>query len=333
MHSDSKHSFTVGNVAINGRVCLSPMAGISDSPYRRITREMGAAWSFNEFVSAEQILIGNPKTFRMFHYNVEEKPIWFQIFGNAVEPVVEAAKRIEILQPNVIDLNMGCSVQKVSQRGSGAGLLRNLPLAGKMIEGLCKNLSVPVTAKIRIGWQNDSLNYLETIKVLQNSGVAAISVHGRTKEMGYTGRANWDAIEEIKSIAEVPIFGNGDIADIDTVQMRLVTSKVDAVLVGRGAIGNPWIFSGIDKAKLTFGSVFDVAYRHYIYMKEFYGSDNAVRLFRKHFTKYFQDFKEFSLNRQELLRMDDPYQFEEEWLRRSECIMEIKSSFGDSVLA
>jgi nifR3 family TIM-barrel protein len=310
--------FWIGNVPIYGRMALSPMAGISDSPYRDLCRRMGSAWSFTEFVSAEQILIGNPKTFRTFQFEKEERPVWFQIFGNSVSTVTEACKRILALEPDIIDLNMGCSVQKVSQKGSGAGLLRNLNLAGRIIEDLCKVSPVPITAKIRIGWTNDCLNYKETVKVLQESGVSGISVHGRTKEMAYTGRANWDVIAEIKSLAKVPIIGNGDIQSHAEAKERLRTSRVDAVLIGRGAIGNPWIFSGATKENLEFSEVYRVAREHYLAMIPFYGPDSTFTLFKKYFTKYFGHFSEYDSCRQTLLRIEKAADWFSVWEKSAE---------------
>ncbi len=305
--------FFINKIPIYSRVTLSPMATISDSPYRFITRAMGSAWSFSEFVAAEQINLGNPKSLRMFDYHESERPVIFQIFGNSVESLSTAAQRILPLEPDIIDLNMGCSVQKVSQNGSGAGLLKNLSLVGKIIESLIKVTSKPITAKIRLGWNNESLNYKETIKVLQESGISAISVHGRTKEMGYKGTANWDAITEIKSIAKVPIFGNGDISTIQSIFNRLKESKVDAVLIGRGAIGNPWIFSGIDKGSLSISEVHKVAFNHYLSMKEFYGLESYT-LFKKFFTKYFEGFPSFINSKNEILRIKDHFEFEDKWL-------------------
>jgi len=278
----------VGNVKIEGNIALSPMAGISDSPYRRITRRFGSAFSFTEFVSTDQIVLGNQKSIDMFRFQNEERPIFFQIFGSDLNRVIEAAKRIEVLKPDVIDLNMGCSVAKVSHHGSGAGLLRNLKLASQMIEGIRKFVSVPVTAKIRLGWDENSLNYKETVQSLQDSGVAAISVHGRTKSMGYSGSADWNAIAEIKSFANVPIFGNGDVSSYDDAVDKIKKTNVDLVLVGRKAIGNPWLFSKKNKQQVSFTEIRKVMIEHLLSMHDFYPSTDeyALILFRKHFVRY-----------------------------------------------
>ncbi|TGN10981.1 tRNA dihydrouridine synthase [Leptospira ilyithenensis] len=278
----------VGNVEIKGDVALSPMAGISDSPYRRITRRYGSAFSYTEFVSTEQILLGNRKSIDMFRFQEMERPISFQIFGSDLNTVVEAAKRIAPLKPDIIDLNMGCSVAKVSHHGSGAGLLRNLPLAGQMIEGIRKSVSVPVTAKIRLGWDEKNLNYKESVHILQESGVSAISVHGRTKSMAYTGKADWNSIGDIKSFAKVPIFGNGDVASFEEAKDKIKKYEVDLVLIGRKAIGNPWIFSERDKSSASFAEIKKVVIEHLLAMLDFYPNtdDYGLILFRKHFAKY-----------------------------------------------
>ncbi|GBF51328.1 tRNA-dihydrouridine synthase [Leptospira ryugenii] len=278
----------IGNVCIYGNVALSPMAGISDSPYRQITRKLGSAFSYSEFVSTEQIVQGNQRSIDMFRFKEMERPIFFQIFGSEADTVIEAAKIIETLQPDVIDLNMGCSVSKVAHHGSGAGLLKNLKVASHMIEGMRKSLSVPVTAKIRIGWDENNLNYKETVHVLQESGVQAISVHGRTKAMAYTGRANWDVIGEIKSLAKVPIFGNGDVSTYQEALSLQDRYKVDLVLIGRKAIGNPWVFHNFSKSNQDRREIFRTMKEHLESMLDFYRSEDeyALILFRKHFVKY-----------------------------------------------
>ncbi len=276
----------IDNIEILGKISLSPMAGISDSPYRRLCRKMGAAFSFTEFVSCDEISHFSKKALKLLEFKPEERPIWFQIFGNHKETIVKAAKLIQELEPDVIDLNMGCSTSKVSQRGSGAGLLKKPLYVGQIIEEMVKSLHVPVTAKIRIGWDENSLNYREIVHILQESGISMISVHGRTKSMGYSGKANWDIITEIKSFAKVPIWGNGDIQTYTEAIHRLETSKVDGVLIGRAAIGNPWIFSGIEKNKLSYSQIREVIFWHLGYMLEFYGEEHGIILFRKHLSKY-----------------------------------------------
>lgn len=302
---------TIGNVTIKGDVVLSPMAGISDSPYRQITRRFGSAFAYTEFVSTEQLLLGNTKSLDMFRYLEIERPIFFQIFGSDLETVVKASEIAASKKPDVIDLNMGCSVAKVSHHGSGAGLLRNVRLAGGMIEGIRKKTGLPVTAKIRLGWDSNSLNYLETVKVLEGSGVSAISVHGRTKAMAYTGFADWNAIGEIKSKANVPIFGNGDVTSFTEALEKKKKYGVDLVLIGRKAIGNPWIFSDTPKETRTWLEIKTVILEHLDLMLNFYPSedDYALILFRKHFIRYIENIGFPDENKRELLQFTNVNQF------------------------
>ncbi len=293
--------FNIGNIQVAGDVILSPMAGFSDSPYRRLTREFGSAFSFTEFVSADMISHYSKKSIDLFRFHPSERPIWFQIFGNSKHTLSEAVKIITDLEPDVIDLNMGCSTCKVSNRGSGAGLLKNLKYAGEIIEEMRRSTHLPVTAKIRIGWDHDSLNYKETVHILQESGIQMISVHGRTKSMGYSGKADWNIIAEVKSIAKVPILGNGDITDSVTAQEKIKFSNVDGVLIGRGALGNPWIFSGIRKTDLKFQEVRDVMKKHLHLMLDFYGENQGLVLFRKHTSKYLAEYSDISEQKKKLL--------------------------------
>jgi nifR3 family TIM-barrel protein len=299
----------IGNLEIKQNIILSPMAGVSDSPYRQICREMGSGFAYTEFVSTDGISHHSKKSIDLFRFQEMERPIFFQIFGNKVEVITEACRIIEDLGPDVIDLNMGCSVAKVAHKGSGAGLLRNPPYVGKIIESMTKAVKVPITAKIRIGWDHQSLNYKEIVHVLQESGVQAISVHGRTKSMAYSGRADWSIISEIKSFAKVPILGNGDIQDYSEAQKRIKESKVDGVLIGRAAIGNPWIFSNIDKAKLSYPEIRSMIFRHLHLMTDFYGEHFGLVLFRKHVSKYLKNFHGVSDLRHKLVTTESLVEF------------------------
>lgn len=280
----------IRNVRVDSPVILSPMAGFSDSPYRLLTRQMGSGISFTEFVSANDILKKPERVKIHFQFESKERPICFQIFGNHHEIILEAAKRIcGKWHPDLLDVNMGCSTAKVTYKGSGAGLLKKPAYAGKIIEILRKNIQIPITAKIRLGWDEDSLNYLEVTRILEESGVEAISVHGRTKMMGYQGRANWQAIAEIKELRKIPIFGNGDIESYQHAIDMLKKYKVDAVLIGRHAIGNPWIFSGQKKQELAIKELKDFIRKHLDLMIQFYGSRGLI-LFRKHLVKYLKHY-------------------------------------------
>jgi nifR3 family TIM-barrel protein len=194
----------VRDVPIYGDLILSPMAGFSDLPYRMITRDFGSSMGYTEFVSVDGLLHGNEKTIRMLDYHPSEYPITFQVFGSSEDIIVEACKRIEQMGPTIIDLNMGCSVAKVSGRGAGAGLLCDPPKIGRIFARLTKALSVPVTGKIRLGWDQQSLNYATVAKTLEDNGASLIAVHGRTKAQAYNGVADWSAIAEVKQAVKIP---------------------------------------------------------------------------------------------------------------------------------
>ncbi|MDL5246129.1 tRNA dihydrouridine synthase DusB [Leptospira weilii] len=301
----------IGDVTIPGRISLSPMAGISDSPTRRICRKFGAAFSYTEFVNTDELVHRAPKAFKMFRFHPEERPIAFQIFGNRLEIIAEAAEIIQELKPDIIDLNMGCSTRKVSLRGAGAGLLRKPALAGKIIEAIKKRVNVPVTAKIRIGWDSESRNYLEVSKILEESGVSALTVHGRTKEMAYTGLADWDAIGEVKARRKIPVFGNGDIKSYEEANSRMRKYNLDGVLIGRNAIGNPWIFSKIKKEELYWSEILEVILEHVRWMIQDFGEEFGLVLFRKHLVKYLNGLEFDPLWKTRLLEIREFNPFEE----------------------
>ncbi|EMY77509.1 TIM-barrel protein, nifR3 family [Leptospira weilii serovar Ranarum str. ICFT] len=301
----------IGNVTIPGRISLSPMAGISDSPTRRICRKFGAAFSYTEFVNTDELVHRAPKALKMFRFHPEERPITFQIFGNRLEIIAEAAEIIQELKPDIIDLNMGCSTRKVSLRGAGAGLLRRPALAGKIIEAIKKRVKVPVTAKIRIGWDSTTHNYLEVSKILEESGVDALTVHGRTKEMAYTGLADWDVIGEVKTNRNIPIFGNGDIKSFQEATSKIDKYALDGVLIGRNAIGNPWIFSEVKKEELSWNDISDVILQHVRWMVENFGEELGLVLFRKHLVKYLNGLEFDPIWKTELLEIKEWNRFED----------------------
>ena len=280
----------VRNIPVYNDVILAPMAGFSDMPFRSICRELGSAMSYTEFVATEALIRDNPKSLHMLRYDPLERPVSFQIFGNNPDVILEAAKRIEHLEPDIIDINMGCSVKKVSRRGAGAGLLREPSKIGHIFNALSKSLSVPITGKIRLGWDDDSLNYLEVLKAMEENGAQLIAVHGRTKIQGYKGSANWDAIAEIKAHAKIPVIGNGDVRCVSDIECMKKQTGCDAVMIARAAIGNPWIFSRKDVHEVIFAEKIAMVRRHFAASIDFYGQKFGLILFRKHAAKYISGF-------------------------------------------
>ena len=301
--------FMVKDVPVYGDLILSPMAGFSDLPYRIIARDFGSAMSYTEFVSVDGLLHGNEKTKQMLTFSPNEYPITFQVFGSDINKIVEVCKQIEQWGPTIIDLNMGCSVNKVAGRGAGAALLKEPDKVGKIFSRLSRELSIPVTGKIRLGWDYHSLNYLTIAKVLEESGASLIAVHGRTKSQAYTGNANWDAIAEIKQAVNIPVIGNGDVKCVNDIDRLKKHTGCDAVMIGRAAIGNPWIFLRKDRHEVTFTDKAALIRRHLALMLDYYGRDFGLILFRKHVVKYITEIRGASTLRVRLITCTEADEF------------------------
>lgn len=300
------------------KLVLSPMAGYSDSPYRKLCREMGSAISISEFVSTEHLFRSHPRAIKLFRYEEAERPVVFQVFGNDPEIIVRGVSRVLHLNPDGIDVNMGCSVKNVSGRGSGAGLLRCPDKSRTIIRRLVAETGLPISAKIRLGWDHDSLNYMEFSEMLESEGVWTIAVHGRTRQMAYTGLADWDRIGEIARARKIPIFGNGDVKTPAQAYERINTYGLAGVYIGRAAIGNPWIFAGIDKADLSYTERLPVMLRHLDDMAKFYGDALAAVLMRKHLTQYTRDLPIYSFLKPEMYRKTSAAELKDFLLRAAE---------------
>ena len=215
-----------------------------------------------------------------------ERPVTFQILGNDEDKITEACRRIEQLGPDIIDVNMGCSVSDIAGKGAGAGLLKDPSKIGRIFNKLTSVLRVPVTGKIRLGWDHKSHKYLEVAKILEDNGASLIAVHGRTRSQFFYGKADWDAIAEIKQSLKIPVIGNGDVkctADIERIKRH---TGCDGVMIGRGAIGHPWIFQNKDRNQVPPDEKVQLIRRHLSLMQAYYGEEIGVVLFRKHATKY-----------------------------------------------
>ncbi|OQX85739.1 tRNA dihydrouridine synthase DusB [candidate division KSB1 bacterium 4484_87] len=236
----------LGKVRIKGKVVLAPLAGVTDSSFRWICRQLGAAAVFTEMISADGLVRDSQKTREYMAFREAERPIGFQLFGSDPEVMARAAKIAGEMQPDFIDLNFGCPVKKVVKRGAGAALLNDVKLAGKIASAVVKVSPVPVTAKIRKGWNKESENALEVARKLEQAGVAAITVHGRTQSEMFRGAADWEIIAEIKREISIPVIGNGDVRSAEEAKKMLDKTGCDLVMIGRGAMGNPWIFQQVN---------------------------------------------------------------------------------------
>ena len=237
----------IGNVKISNQVVLAPMAGICNSAYRQICKDMGCGLIYAEMVSDKAITYNNQKTIDMLYMTEKERPISQQIFGSDKESFVEAAKYIEKeMKPDIIDINMGCPVPKVAVRAqAGSALLKDPDKIFDIVSSVVSAVNVPVTVKIRSGWDSNHINAVEVAKVIEKAGASAICVHPRTRSQGYSGKADWNIIKEVKENVSIPVIGNGDIKSPEDAKMMLEETKCDAVMIGRGVLGNPWLIKNI----------------------------------------------------------------------------------------
>ena len=239
--------FKIGNVKIDNNVCLAPMAGVCNSAFRRIVKEMGCGLIYAEMVSDKAICYDNEKTMDMLYMTEEERPIAQQIFGSDKESFVKAAKIIEeTMHPDIIDINMGCPVPKVAVRSqAGSALLKNPKKIYEIVKAVKEAVSVPVTVKIRSGWDKENINAVEVAKICEKAGASAIAVHPRTRSQGYQGLADWSIIKQVKQNVNIPVIGNGDIKTVDDAIKMIKETNCDAIMIGRGVLGNPYLIKQI----------------------------------------------------------------------------------------
>jgi nifR3 family TIM-barrel protein len=302
-------NFWVGDIPIWGNAILSPMDGFSDQPFRSLARHLGSAMSYTEFVNAIDVVNGDPRLEKRLQFSDDERPLTFQIFDDDPDRLLEAALILREHDPDIIDVNMGCAAKTVSGRGAGAGLLRKPEKIATIFRMLSDALDIPVTGKIRLGWDDDSLNYLEVAHIIEDNGGQMLAVHGRTKKQAYRGEANWQAIAEIKQALSIPVIGNGDVRKVgDIARMQEVTG-CDAVMIARAAIGNPWIFAGKDREAVSETEIRSTMLAHLDDMLSFYGQELGLVLFRKHSARYISPYRLGKAQRELLLTSQHPNDF------------------------
>lgn len=284
----------IGNVTLPNNLILAPMAGVTDLPFRLLCKEQGAGLLCMEMVSAKAILYKNRNTEELLTIDPRETPVSLQLFGSDPEIISEMAKQIEERPFDMLDINMGCPVPKVVNNGDGSALMKNPVLAGKIIEKTARAIKKPVTVKIRKGFDDAHINAVEMAHIAQESGAAAIAVHGRTREQFYSGKADWDIIRQVKEAVSIPVIGNGDIRTAEDVIAMERQTGCDGFMIARGAEGNPWIFkqilhyfeTGEALAKPSFAEVTEMLLRHAKMQMEFKGEYTGIREIRKHAAWY-----------------------------------------------
>lgn len=278
----------IGNVEIKNNVFLAPMAGITDLAYRLICKEFGAGLVYTEMISAKGIYYNDEKTKLLTQIDEKERPVAIQIFGSDADIMADVAKRMSE-KADIIDINMGCPAPKVVKNDDGSKLMLNPALIDEITYKVVKSSTVPVTVKIRKGWNDENVNAVEIAKILEKNGVSAVAVHGRTREQFYSGIADWDIIKKVKESVNIPVIGNGDVIDIDSANKMIEYTGCDAIMVGRAALGKPWIFKEIieqNKINMKQEELYKIIKKHYDLLSELKGEYIAVREMRKHISWY-----------------------------------------------
>lgn len=305
----------IGNVEIKNNIVLAPMAGVCNSAFRRIIKEMGCGLVYAEMVSDKGLVYNSKKTKDMLYVSDYERPIAQQIFGSDVDTFVEAAKMVyEIMKPDIIDINMGCPVPKVAVRAqAGSALLKNPAKIREIVSAVVKAVPIPVTVKIRSGWDSNSINAVEVAKICEEAGAKAICVHGRTRSQGYSGKVDLDIIKKVKESVSIPVIGNGDVNSIESAIKMFEYTGVDAIMIGRGALGNPWLIkqlvtyfdTGIILDKPSYKEIIDMCRKHLNYLLELKSEKISVLEMRSHISWYIKGLPKSTEIKKELFTISD----------------------------
>lgn len=300
----------IGNVELENNILLAPMAGITDLPFRLICKEFGPGLVYTEMISSKGLFYNDEKTKLLLDMKGEKRPVAVQIFGSDIESMKYAAEYIS-QYADIIDINMGCPAPKVVKNGDGSRLLLDLELAEKIAKEVVKSAKVPVTIKMRIGWDNENIVAVEAAKVFEQAGISAITVHGRTRNEFYSGNADWNIIKKVEESINIPVIGNGDIKNPRDAKKMFEDTNVDGIMIGRASLGNPWIFrdiinelSGSEKKEISKEEKLDIIIKHINYAVEEKGENVAVKEMRKHIAGYIKNMKDASKYRDIINKID-----------------------------
>lgn len=302
----------IGNVELENRVFLSPMAGVTDLPFRLICKEQDCGMLYTEMINAKALCYDDENTKKMLKIEEEEHPVAVQIFGSDPDYMGRAAQIMNEYPNEILDINMGCPAPKVVKNGDGSALMRNPKLAREVLTAVVKNSNKPVTLKIRKGWDDESVNAVEIAKIAEDCGISALAIHGRTREQYYSGKADWNIIEEIKNSISIPVIGNGDVFEVEDAINMLNKTGCDAIMIGRGAQGNPWIFKRINHYMQT-GEILpeptveekiNTAIKHLNLALQEHGEYVAVREMRKHIAWYLKGLRHSARVRDEINKIE-----------------------------
>jgi tRNA-dihydrouridine synthase B len=302
----------IGKINIDKGLLLAPMEGVTDISFRLMCKRMGADIVYSEFVASEAIIRDVQKSLRKMKIIEKERPAAIQIFGNRIEAMAESAKIAEELGGDILDINFGCWVKKVVNNNSGAAFLKKPKLMGEMAKSVVEAVSIPVTAKTRLGWDSNSINILEVSKILEDSGIAALTIHCRTREMGMGGIADWKWIKKVKEVVNIPIILNGDIKTPEDSLRAFETTGCDAVMIGRAAVGNPFLFrrtktlikTGVVTPEPDINERISACLEHLNLLIELKGFPRGLYEFRKHYSGYLKGLRNASVVRQRLVLME-----------------------------
>jgi nifR3 family TIM-barrel protein len=303
-----KKGFLAGEIQVRGDLILSPMDGYSSWPFRSLCRDLGSAISYTEFVKAEDVLDRPRHIKEKLYFTDNERPVFFQLYGHDPNKLLAAALHLQEWEPDAIDINLGCPNRSIANRGAGAGLMRTPVKTARIFKKLSRGLEIPVTGKIRLGWQ-DCQNQLLIAQIIAEYGGSLLAVHARTKEQGHRGEPDLPGVAEIKRMIDIPVIGNGGVRQVSDIQTMQEITGCDGVMIGRAAIHNPWIFSKLNREEITDNQVQEVMLDHLERSLSFHGQEKGLILFRKFAASYLAPYSISPEQRKQLLTEIDPDEF------------------------